>query len=67
MKRKIALVGFCAVYAGVSVFIIVKSVMEFKQRKTTIKIQKIIVPQYISPNSDSLRVLENFYQSHFKK
>jgi len=67
MKRKIALIGFCLAYAVISAWIIIESLDEFKNRKTTIRIQKISVPQHVSPDSDSLRVLEDFYQSHFKK
>jgi hypothetical protein len=67
MKRKIALIVFCLLYGGVSIFIIIQSVRNYRDRKTTFTVQKINVPKNIGRSRDSLRVLENFYQSHFKK
>ena len=67
MKMKAALFAYCLLVTGICSMIILRSVRDFKNRKTFIK----PLPAKFSGGrpkvSDSLRILENFYHSQLKQ
>jgi hypothetical protein len=64
---KAALFIYIILITAICTWMIVKSIKDFRCRRTEIKMNTLILPISKSKISDSLRVLENFYHEQINK